>query len=423
MPRPLTPLTSGLLALLLFHAVGVTAGLHLVAGTPRVGTLAHQVDLFAARTQSNDSWRPMSAARQYANQHGGAGIYEEIFFKRRIKFQYPPTSLLFLGNLSRPALKWISWCSVWVTALVCVHVFTTQAASSAETRTAGGLDWLARTAVLLGLALTFYPVLRAYGLGQIQAWVNALFALLVLAWTRGRYAASGVMLGLMCLIKPTYAVIGLWALLRHQWRFLLGAIGTGAAGLAVSVAAFGVTAHVEYLRVLSYVGSRGEAYFPNQSFNGLMNRLVGNGSNLVWQEDAFPPFHPLVYGVTLAAGLILLALALRPIGRPRSNSLLDLVIISVTATVMSPLAWEHHFGTLLPLYAAATPILIAGASTGRATPLILAVCFVLTGQYFEFVQRFAATPLNILQSYVLAGALGLLAVAHLAVRRPSPDHS
>ena len=32
--------------------------------------------------------------------------------------------------------------------------------------------------------------------------------------------------------------------------------------------------HIDYLRVLSYMAERGEAYFPNQSVNGLLNRLM-----------------------------------------------------------------------------------------------------------------------------------------------------
>ena len=61
------------------------------------------------------------------------------------------------------------------------------------------------------LAATFYPLVKAYSLGQIQVWIDALFAVLVATWGR-RPAVSGACLGVMCLIKPQFALIGAWAL-------------------------------------------------------------------------------------------------------------------------------------------------------------------------------------------------------------------
>ena len=43
----------------------------------------------------------MEAARTYAREHPGSDLYEEIFFRRRVKFQYAPTALLYIGHLSR----------------------------------------------------------------------------------------------------------------------------------------------------------------------------------------------------------------------------------------------------------------------------------------------------------------------------------
>ena len=46
---------------------------------------------------------------------------------------------------------------------------------------------------------------------------------------------------------------------------LPGALATIFIGLAASVAAFGWADHVDYLRVVSYMGQRGEAYFALQT--------------------------------------------------------------------------------------------------------------------------------------------------------------
>ena len=49
----------------------------------------------------------------------------------------------------------------------------------------------------------------------------------------------------------------------------------------------------------------GEVYYPNQSVNGLINRLVGNGNSLEWRSDAFAPYDSAVYVSTVVAALLL----------------------------------------------------------------------------------------------------------------------
>lgn len=124
--------------------------------------------------------------------------------------------------------------------------------------------------------------------------------------------------------------------------------------------------------------------------------------------------HAGVYAGTLLSGAALVAVALLLPRRAARGSLLDLSIAALTIVIVSPIAWEHHFGILLPLLAVATPRLISGPSAGSWTPVVLGGAFVLTGQYFEPAQRLASSWLNVLQSYVLIGALGLLAVWHRA---------
>lgn len=411
-----SPITRKLCALLLFHGVVVTLGLHLAFSVPRAGTLAHHVDAFAARSQAGDSWKPMAAARVTASEHPGASIYEEVFFRNQTKFQYPPTSLLFVGSLGRPALNAISWCAVWLTVLITVVLFE-GALRQTGTPIGGVADRTLRALVLAALALTFYPLVKAYSLGQIQVWIDLAFAALVWAWWRGAPGLSGVALGLVCLIKPHFILLAGWGVARKQWRFASACAGTVAAGLALSLAAFGLPSHLDYLRVISYISRRGEAFYANQSMNGLLNRAFGNGDSLVWHGNAFPPEHAGVYAGTLLLGAVLVGAALLLPRRAVRGSLLDLSIGALTIVVVSPIAWEHHFGILLPLLAVTTPRLLSGPHAARWTPVVLGTAFVLTGQYFEPAQRLASSWLNVLQSYVLIGALLLLAVWHKAARR------
>jgi hypothetical protein len=46
------------------------------------------------------------------------------------------------------------------------------------------VDLFTRNALLICLVLTFYPIIKAYSLGQIQVWVNSLFAILFWCWMK-----------------------------------------------------------------------------------------------------------------------------------------------------------------------------------------------------------------------------------------------
>ena len=120
---------------------------------------------------------------------------------------------------------------------------------------------------------------------------------------------------------------------------------------------FGFANHLDYLPVLSHLAERGETYYPNHSVNGLLNRLMSVAEpelyrNLDWGDGAFPPFNRLVYWTTTISSAAILLLAL--LRRNRDNDpdrVVDFCTMAVSATVASPIAWEHHYGVLLPVFA------------------------------------------------------------------------
>jgi len=412
-------LTIALWVLLAVQAIGIPLALRAAFRTARDETIVGQFERFARRTQTDDSWRPMEAARSYARTHPGGDIYEEIFFRRKVKFQYPPSSLLFVAGLSRQALNLVSWCCVWLTTVFTVLLFrkSMQAGDGAADRPPSA-DRLVGSLAVAGLCLAFYPLIKGYTLGQIQVWVDALFAASLWAWYSGRQAAAGVCLGLACLIKPPLVLLALWALVRRQGRMLAGMLAIGVLGVALSIAIYGLSSHLSYLRVLSFISQRGEAYYPNQSFNGLLNRWLANGDNLEFQDFEFSPPHAVVAGATMAAAgtLLLLALIVPPWRRP-DDSRFDLPLMAATATIVSPIAWEHHYGVFPPIMAVLAPALLDQAHAPRRVGLLLALSFILIGQYFAPAQRLANTALNPLQSYVFFGALLLLATGYTVILR------
>jgi len=74
----------------------------------------------------------------------------------------------------------------------------------------------------------------------------------------------------------------------------------------------------------------------------------------------------------------------------------------------SPVAWEHHYGILLPIYALLFSVLYQQRVFGRATPPWLAATYVLTSNYFGIAQLAAGTRANPLQSHLLLGAVMVL---------------
>jgi hypothetical protein len=400
---------------------------HLLRGSPRQTAWADTARVLGGpKTCKHDSWHPMNAAVWCLRLLPDRPLYDTLFFDLKTKFQYPPTSLLVMypilhqqgGLLARlgvdwyEVLTWISWLLVFATAACVADVLRRLAPE-------GRSDRVGLVAAGVVLTLTYYPVVHAYSLGQIQVWLNALFAAVLWCWVRERRAAAGGLAGLLCLIKPHYGVLLLWGALRRQGRFVVAAGITAGVGLGVSLALIGPAHHLNYFRVLSFLSRHGETYYPNQSLNGLLNRLLGNGNNLEWDGQGFAPYHPVVYAGTMAGSLALLALALLgPIRRPLRGSALDLGMAAVCCTLASPVAWDHHYGVFLPVYAVLFGALRQGGA-GRGAWLALGTSFALTANLFLFTNRWAATPVNFVQSYMLFGGLLAVALLHHLCRHAS----
>jgi hypothetical protein len=396
-------------------------------------TVLHPVSWFFQARQGGDSWRPMGQALDHlALPEARKSLYDRMFFSARVKhkgFQYPPTSLLPLsaaralfGERWLDAIEWITWASVPALAFFvgAIHQHTAfdAAGGGAETGSPSRGSAIRWGLLVFAMTLTFYPAIRAYRNGQAQAWINTLFAAALWLWLRGRPVGAGVLAAVLCAIKPQYAIVGLWAALRGHRRFVAGWAAAGVALLGLSVGLYGVAPHLEYLRVLRYIARRGESFYPNQSVNGLLNRLLGNGDNATWM-DAFPPPHPWVYAGTLISSALLIALALlwRP-ARTGTEGTADFLGIGLTCTLASPIAWEHHYGILLPIYAWLYPVLSDRPVLGRATVAVLALSYVVASNSFMAANRLAETPFNVLQSYLLAAGLLVLALLY-AVRGTS----
>jgi alpha-1,2-mannosyltransferase len=385
----------------------------------------------------DDSWGIMSEALDYAQTPHTSlpPLYSEIFFNRHVKFQYPPTALLAISamRLVDPdrvrtnefyAGPWptldvtTSWIFLGLMALATAAVLELRLRELYPTEPWRNTTVL-RGIIVAAFTLTFYPVVKAFTLGQIQVWINGLFALALLAWMLGWKASSGVAIGLICLIKPHYGLFLVWAAIRGEWRFVIGCVSAGCVGLVASLAAFGLADHLDYLSVLLYMFQRGETFYPNQSVNGLLNRLMSIRQpdlygNLEFFIERYAPFNVWIYGLTVASSLAILAAAMVPRQREGGDRVLDFCIMGLSTTAASPIAWEHHYGILLPIFFALLP----GTLRDRRQLILLIGSYVLASNFLPATQLLAGSILNVVQSYLLAAVLAIL---WLLYRQRTPE--
>jgi len=426
-------LTCYLALFLLLNAFALNSVLGAVSPQPYKETvLSHTSDVLNARG-CDDSWSIMAVALQYARSPHTVPIYAEIVFNRNLKFQYPPSSLFAIAAmlwLVGPELVRTQECQVyefvslndalgWLFILlsaVSTAVLLERGLRQRFAAPASAALFATRTAVVFGLALTFYPIVKAFTLGQIQVWLNGIFAVALLCWALGWKASSGVLIGLVCLVKPHYALFVLWAALRREWQFTVACVAMSAIGLAASIATFGWADNVDYLRVFWFISQRGEVFYPNQSFNGLLNRIMtlfdpDSYYSLRFNDNTFLPFNAWIYAGTLITSFGILSTALfrrRTEGDP--DRTVDFCTMALSLTIASPIAWEHHYGILLPVFA----VLFTSLLASRTRLALMAGSYVLISNFFPVANMLAPTVLNVAQSYLFFAALVVLILLHKA---------
>jgi alpha-1,2-mannosyltransferase len=368
---------------------------------------------------SADSWRPMVRALEAWD--AGRPIYQTVFFEQHVKFQYPPSSLLLpLAVRSEqrtgdPLFFALNDIGLAATLLLVGCVLFLFLRTWQTDRSQSGLVRLWAGAAIVGIgALMYFPVTISYVLGQIQTMVNAAVGVALVCWLLGWRVAAGIAIGVACLVKPHFALVGIWGATRRRWSFVAAVTATAAVGVLASVVAFGWAEQAAYTRVLAFIGERGEALYANQTVNGLLNRLVQPPEHREWDFHSYPPPHPVVLAGTIATSVLLLAAAVWLPRRLRfAGTPLDLAVACLSVTMASPIAWDHHYGGLLPI------LVLAGGLSGRHdvavprwVPPALAVAFVVTANLWEPLIDVGDPPANIVQAYVLAGALIALAALY-----------
>jgi hypothetical protein len=349
--------------------------------------------------------------------------------KQGVKFQYPPSSLfpcklvpsgwletdpntpalsprfLFASHSASVIAVLVTWATTACIVLVAPNkIYYANEYPDAATSTL-------IVVATLALCALYYPVLWSLHLGQIQTFLNAAVAIAILAYLYDQRFLAGVLIGTCALVKPQFAIILLWSLWRRERGFSLGFGAMAVIGLSLSVYTFGMGNHWHYVELLRRIARTGETFMHNQSVNGLLNRMIGNGDPANFSFYSFAPFHPLVYAATTASGLLIFALAFQPLDwRRTSYGILGLAIMLTSSTLAAPIAWNHHYGLFLPIFAVILPMAIRSRMP-RLVGGFLGLSYLLVSLELERPHWFLASwSRTLLSSHLFFGAIILFVI-------------
>ncbi len=344
-------------------------------------------------------------------RHGQSlyGMYIDSSLYGHMPYTYPPlASLLFFVGLSAIPLKAASlvWNSCSLIALGAV-VWLTLGKAEIHGRAKAVLT-------VVGLILTAFlmPVRMDLIAGQIN-----LFLLLMVVWDfsgrAGRMQGVGVGLAAGMKITPLLFIVYLvltrrWAAARNAVLTFLGSIALGFLILPKDAA--------HYWGGLVIQSSRAGGVFdtPNQSLAGAMARWFSNSDYQTWWLAVFVAL--ACYGLAVAVS------AYR-----RGADFLGFSMVAVTALLVSPISWEHHWVYVIPLlvWLACWAVKNRSVSAGVAVVLLAGIFTVRTFMLVGIPEAPPA-PIDLGVWKEIVGAaypvtgLILLALAPLWTRRHFP---
>ncbi|WP_419183801.1 glycosyltransferase 87 family protein [Streptomyces albidus (ex Kaewkla and Franco 2022)] len=275
----------------------------------------------------------------------GADLYGFTVTSWRLPATYPPfAALLFVptGWLSLSALKVVFLAGNVLLLVVLVHLslrltnLPHVSRDAARTYARGGGPAVLLVAAAAGLWLE--PVYQTITFGQI----NLVLTCLVL-WDLGRPEGArgkGIAVGIAAGIKLTPAIFAVYLLLTGRVRAGLTSIAAFAGTVAVGALVLPTASWEFWTRRIFETTRVGKAWIvDNQSLQGLAARLAHTPDpGLLW---LLPAAFVAVAGLLLARRLYV-------------RHGLDgwgVVVTALTALLVSPISWSHHWVWCVPLLA------------------------------------------------------------------------
>ena len=184
--------------------------------------VAYTKRYLSLNTQRMDSWHPMIKALEHLHESPESPVYSKIFFEERTKFQYPPSSLLILELIRvLPGISWLgtvrllnflSWLSVLLIGVLSYKLLdnSSHAISNPKLNNTSKIDSIALLFIVVLITMTYYPITRSFFLGQIQTVLTFLGTVSLVAWQYKKKKTAGLLIGLICAIKPQWGILLLW---------------------------------------------------------------------------------------------------------------------------------------------------------------------------------------------------------------------
>jgi hypothetical protein len=384
-------------------------------GLPNPGNIKLMLGEFWHLRQWTDSWLPMMKSLDYFRDNPTKPIYFAPLYDTLIYSLVSELPLLLLRKLgvSDPLMLRLLAIGSFL-AVMGIIASALLMGKRLLARRGASLQWPAMVAVALAV-LFCYPVLKGFSLGNAQTYLSCGFAVLLMLWTEGHERSSGILSCALTCVKPQFALVLIWMLIRKRWNAAVAFLVTGVVLFAISTAVFGLHNNLDYLKVLSSLSHKAQSHYGNQSMFGTVNRMIFNGENLGYTPYVYTPYIPWVYKLTVTTALALLALALFfPWGKLKGSTA-DLAAIGIVSVASSPMAWEHHYGIVLGIFA----WLWFGYGAGQQKrPWLTGLAFFLTcNELSGFNFLYNHVGWNLLQSYIYIGALLLMGILMTLARR------
>jgi alpha-1,2-mannosyltransferase len=254
-----------------------------------------------------------------------------------IQFTYTPFAAMVFAVMS--FAPWRTLEDVAVVVSIAALVATLSIAFRELGVAAKAARWGA-TLLLAGVCLWLEPVQRALYLGQVELVLMALIVWDMCQPDRRRWKGAGV--GLAAAIKLVPLIFIVYLVITRRFRAAAVASAVFAATIVAGFAALPHASvqwwlHADFLQAgrTGFVGVG-----SNQSVRGMLTRLVGS------VPHAQPPW--IVLAVLTGIAGLAAAVLLHRAGREFEG----LMTCALTAVLISPISWDHHWVWLAPGLAA-----------------------------------------------------------------------
>jgi hypothetical protein len=269
-----------------------------------------------------------------------------------------------------------------------------------------------RMATLGLVVLAFQPLYETLALGQANLLLLAGITLIVRLWAIGSFW-GGVVLGLMVMVKPQFALFGVLWIRPTEWRYL-GTMAVTVGGLELgSLAVVGLDDWLVHLRYMRDLPCEISLWALNISIRGLLFRLQGsclaNGFG-----DPMAVFSAII-GAAVLAALTLHLWTTPPRGLSARFHAAGLVLCAVF--LVSPYTQEHHLTVLLIAFAGLA--LDADRPPDGMPRWGWVSAYVLLATAYSLV-RFPAVHLGLPSVLLFGKGLGVILLGVLLATSPHP---